>query len=172
MIIFGLPVFGLDYYQCLSSENEREKGNLLSGIIAIASDVDGTLLSSDQTLHPRTRDAVIRAVEVTTLPSHRLRHFFLATGKSRIGALRSLGPRMKDILSKVPGVFLQGLYCVNAQGEVIYERKLPNEVIALVNCQSKVAQHKLDFFKVYFLKAKWYASKTQEFDVFNCLSSP
>ncbi|CAB9518297.1 Sugar phosphatase YidA [Seminavis robusta] len=34
---------------------------------------------------------------------------------------------MREILSKLPGVFIQGLYCVDADGTVIFEKKLPKE---------------------------------------------
>jgi hypothetical protein len=45
----------------------------------------------------------------------------LATGKTRVGALLSLqraDPVLGDELSKVPGVFIQGLYCVDGVGGV------------------------------------------------------
>jgi hypothetical protein len=62
---------------------------ILPNIKAIASDVDGTLLSSQHTLPPATKDAVRRAVEASYSPMTTLQYFFPATGKTRAGALRS-----------------------------------------------------------------------------------
>ena len=96
----------------------------ISQIRAIASDVDGTLLTSEQTMHPRTKQAIQEAISRTFSPLDKLQWFFPATGKSRAGALKSMGPDVAKLLSQVPGVFLQGLYCVNSNGEVVYQRKL------------------------------------------------
>lgn len=96
----------------------------ISQIRAIASDVDGTLLTSDQTMHPRTKQAIQEAISRTFSPLDKLQWFFPATGKSRAGALKSLGPDVAKLLSQVPGVFLQGLYCVDSNGEVVFQRKL------------------------------------------------
>ena len=104
---------------CVSDEMKT----VLSGIRAIASDVDGTLISSDQTIHPTTKEAVKKAVEQVLCSESSLRHFFPATGKTR-AAVQSLGPELAPLLKSCPGVFVQGLYCVNAEGEVIYEEKL------------------------------------------------
>jgi HAD superfamily hydrolase (TIGR01484 family) len=53
-----------------------------------------------------------------------LQYFFLATGKSQKGAMDSLGIQVASQLSSLPGVFLQGLYCIDAQGKVVFEQKL------------------------------------------------
>ena len=98
--------------------------NRISNVRAIASDVDGTLLTSDQTLHPRTKQAIQRAVGMAYSPLDDFKVFFPATGKSRKGALDSLGKEIGGLLSQSPGVFLQGLYCVDANGEVIFQKKL------------------------------------------------
>ena len=96
-------------------------------IRAIASDVDGTLLSSRQTLHPRTRMAVKRALQLAKEDENF--HFFPATGKTRKGALDSLGIEIGTLIAteNVPGVYIQGLYCVDGQGNVLFERKLTPE---------------------------------------------
>jgi Cof subfamily protein (haloacid dehalogenase superfamily) len=104
----------------------------IPNIRAIACDIDGTLLSADHVLHPRTLSAVKRAVEAAASTTEPLQHFFPATGKSRAGALASLGTEISDILSKVPGVFCQGLYCVDADGKVVFERKLTREQVDAV----------------------------------------
>lgn len=105
------------------------------GIRAIASDVDGTLLSSRQTLHPRTRQAIKRAIQYSAGRSANgnksIDYFFPATGKSRRGALDSLGIEIGSLISegKVPGVYLQGLYCVDGDGSVVFEKKLNIDAI-------------------------------------------
>ncbi|KAL7468984.1 hypothetical protein ACHAXS_009213 [Conticribra weissflogii] len=118
-------------------------------IRAIASDVDGTLLSSGQSIHPRTLRAVMNAIheaypqihngnnndnridDATTTPTRKrkIQHFFPATGKSKAGAASSLGPQLSPLISSCPGVYLQGLYCVDAHGNVIFEKKLPQKAI-------------------------------------------
>jgi Cof subfamily protein (haloacid dehalogenase superfamily) len=97
----------------------------MNNIVAIASDVDGTIIGSDQRVHPRTIHAIKRAVEASTDPTKSLRFFFPATGKSRAGALNSLGPELASLLSRGPGVYVQGVYCVDCEGNVIFEKKLP-----------------------------------------------
>jgi Cof subfamily protein (haloacid dehalogenase superfamily) len=95
----------------------------ITHITAIASDVDGTLLSSDHTMHPRTKSAVTKAVESSFSPIGKLQWFFPATGKTRWGALNSMGPEVAAIVSQCPGVFIQGLYCVFGD-KVVFEKKL------------------------------------------------
>jgi Cof subfamily protein (haloacid dehalogenase superfamily) len=103
----------------------------MKNIQAIASDVDGTIIGSDQNLHDRTKVAIQRAVAATYSPTDKLKYFFPATGKSRQGALNSLGPEIAALLSQGPGVYIQGLYCVNGD-EVVFEKKLQEEAIIAV----------------------------------------
>lgn len=70
-------------------------------IIAIASDVDGTIVGFDQKIHPRTRDA-IKAVQ----DSDSIEWIFPATGKTRWGAKNSLGTDLSS-LTEGPGVYVQ-----------------------------------------------------------------
>jgi hypothetical protein len=77
---------------------------VLPKIRIIASDVDGTILTSAHALHPRTARAIERALEATNDPASPLQHFILATGKTRAGALNSLGPKLQARLSQTPGV--------------------------------------------------------------------
>eukprot|EP00566_Odontella_aurita_P009738 CAMPEP_0113559746 /NCGR_PEP_ID=MMETSP0015_2-20120614/19062_1 /TAXON_ID=2838 /ORGANISM="Odontella" /LENGTH=427 /DNA_ID=CAMNT_0000461405 /DNA_START=283 /DNA_END=1566 /DNA_ORIENTATION=- /assembly_acc=CAM_ASM_000160 len=119
-------------YQIDSAMRKRIKG-----IRAIASDVDGTLLSSRQTIHPRTRMALKRALQYSEGGSTKeekigIECFFPATGKSRRGALDSLGIEIGSMIAEgnVPGVYLQGLYCVDGGGEVVFEKKLTVDAIA------------------------------------------
>ena len=107
-------------------------------IRAIASDVDGTILTSEQTIHPITRNAIKQAVglAMTSSTSTSIAPFFFfpATGKSREGALSSLGYEMSTLLtqSNVPGVYLQGLFCVDGNQNVVFEKKLTKTAIAAV----------------------------------------
>eukprot|EP00568_Trieres_chinensis_P012667 CAMPEP_0183306100 /NCGR_PEP_ID=MMETSP0160_2-20130417/10630_1 /TAXON_ID=2839 ORGANISM="Odontella Sinensis, Strain Grunow 1884" /NCGR_SAMPLE_ID=MMETSP0160_2 /ASSEMBLY_ACC=CAM_ASM_000250 /LENGTH=477 /DNA_ID=CAMNT_0025469417 /DNA_START=114 /DNA_END=1547 /DNA_ORIENTATION=+ len=121
----------------LVSDADLETKEKISKIRAIASDVDGTLLSSRQTLHPRTRLAVKRAIDESsvkdaTADGRRIEYFFPATGKSRKGALDSLGFEIGSLIAErnVPGVYLQGLYCVDGEGNVVFEKKLAAEATA------------------------------------------
>jgi Cof subfamily protein (haloacid dehalogenase superfamily) len=99
-------------------------------IRAIASDVDGTILSHDQTIHPRTRLALIKAIKSAENKNGKIQHFFPATGKSRKGALDSIGVEIGRMISKsCAGVYLQGLFCVDPQGRVIFEKKLTEDAI-------------------------------------------
>ena len=70
-------------------------------IIAVASDVDGTIYGFDQKIHPRTRDSIKAAQD-----SSRLKWIFPATGKTRWGARNSLGPELAT-LTQGPGVYVQ-----------------------------------------------------------------
>jgi Cof subfamily protein (haloacid dehalogenase superfamily) len=124
--------------QLFDSRLEPEELNrLIPRIRAIVSDVDGTLLTSRHTLHDKTSAAVEKAVECTLSPIHPLKYFIPATGKTRAGALRSLGPRIKALLEQTPGVFCQGLYCVDAGGRVIYEQKLESSAIPRAEALAK-----------------------------------
>lgn len=110
---------------------QQELDKKIQRITTIASDVDGTLLSEDHTLSEKTKSVIKRAVAEASSPTGKIAHFFPATGKTRKGALDSLGPEIRDLLSQLPGVFVQGLYCVDADGSVIFEKKLPPQAIAV-----------------------------------------
>ena len=99
-------------------------------IRAIASDVDGTLLCSDHSIHPTTEQAIMEALKTASSPVQSLKYFFPATGKSRAGALASLGPKLGNLLKEVPGVFIQGLYVVGTNGQVIFEQKISKEEVS------------------------------------------
>ena len=111
----------------------RERSNRIT---AIASDVDGTLIGSDQKIHPRTKAAIQKAVEASFSPKSSLKWFFPATGKTRAGAMNSLGPELAALLMSCPGVFIQGLYCVIGN-TVIFEQKLENRAVQA--CEKLVA---------------------------------
>lgn len=101
----------------------------MKNIRAIASDVDGTITGSDQSVHPKTQSAIHRAVEASYSSIHKLKNFFPATGKSKAGAMASLPPEIASLLSQGPGVYIQGLYCVNGD-KVIFEKKLSTSAVA------------------------------------------
>mmetsp|Transcript_30299 Transcript_30299/g.87372 ORF Transcript_30299/g.87372 Transcript_30299/m.87372 type:complete len:442 (-) Transcript_30299:67-1392(-) len=108
-----------------------------TSIKAIASDVDGTLIGSDQSFHPRTKEAIKKAVQASFSPMEGLKYFFPATGKTRAGAFNSLGPEISVLLHQCPGVFIQGLYCIYGD-KVIFEKKLEKQAVAA--CEKLVAQ--------------------------------
>lgn len=107
------------------TDSIREK---IPHLQAVASDVDGTLIGSDQTVHPRTKSAIQQAIQAAFSPLGKLSWFFPATGKTRWGALNSLGPELAALVSQCPGVFIQGLYCVYGD-KVIFEKKLTKPAI-------------------------------------------
>ena len=115
------------------TDDIRERSNKIT---AIASDVDGTLIGSDQKIHPRTKAAIQKAVEASFSPKKNLKWFFPATGKTRAGAMNSLGPELAALLMSCPGVFIQGLYCVIGD-TVIFEQKLENRAVQA--CETLVA---------------------------------
>ena len=92
-------------------------------IKAIASDIDGTIIGSDQKIHPKTEQAILRAQSLSVQSNSTLKYVFPATGKSRWGAMNSLGPEL-SFLGDGPGVYCQGLYCVVNGTDVIFEKKL------------------------------------------------
>ena len=107
---------------------------------AIATDVDGTLLHGGKQIHPITERAVLRAIDAAygddSSDDRRggnataLEHFFVATGKSRRGAMLSLPDAVGECLPSMPGVYIQGLYCVGRDGSsVVFERKLPASAV-------------------------------------------
>lgn len=82
-------------------------------IRAVVIDVDGTLLTSQHTLSPRT-EAALRAVMAQGV------EVILATGKTR-----NAGQWLIDKLGlKSPGIYLQGLYTVAADGTVLHQQTL------------------------------------------------
>ena len=119
-----------------------------AAIRVIASDVDGTILGgpTPHSLHPRTKQAIFHAVEAAYGTSstktstteagvavgnkkRTLEHFFVATGKTRAGVLASVGPDLAARLAHCPGVYIQGVYCLDRNGTIVYEQKLAREVI-------------------------------------------
>lgn len=126
----------------LSSVIDENTQQRVKNIQAIASDVDGTILSKKQTIHPKTIMAIRKAIQSSsTYPTNnnnnnnsKLKYFFPATGKSRKGALDSISKASIELSSLIqeycPGVYLQGLYCVDHLDNVVFEKKLNINAIA------------------------------------------
>ena len=91
-------------------------------IKAIASDVDGTLLTSESKLHPKNAEAIKNIKD-------RL-HFFPATGKCRAGAQKSLAAAFPEGLTR--GVYVNGLVVYSDDDDVIFERTLEKNAVDTV----------------------------------------
>ncbi|CAN8062242.1 unnamed protein product [Agarophyton chilense] len=97
--------------------------------------MDGTILNSNSGISIDNITAVNRLLEETGVL------FVPATGKSRVGALRSmkkLGERLRQIYPYgCPGVYLQGLLVFNTKGEVVYENKCDAKLTQAVTSIAK-----------------------------------
>lgn len=110
----------------------QELKQKILNIKAIVSDVDGTLVKDGKIMHPRTKDAIETAVKASRSPVKFLQHFILATGKSKTGAMQSLGFGVSALLSELPGVYNQGLLCLDRDDSIIWENRLIPEQIAII----------------------------------------
>jgi len=121
----AVPSFGLSAQVSeVQIDFDDDLKRKMAQIRAIASDVDGTIMTSKQTVHPRTRLAILRAIKESA-SNGKIQFFFPATGKSRKGALDSLGIEIGNLIAQnCAGVYLQGLFCVDTEGNVVFERKL------------------------------------------------
>jgi Cof subfamily protein (haloacid dehalogenase superfamily) len=93
-------------------------------IECILSDVDGTLLRSDHKLSKRTIDTIAAVI-------NRGYMFFPCTGRTR-KSMAAAAPDMLEVfgrLHRTPGVYQQGLMVYGPDGNLIYERCLPDDVI-------------------------------------------
>ncbi|KAF6003073.1 hypothetical protein F1559_003674 [Cyanidiococcus yangmingshanensis] len=90
----------------------------------IASDMDGTFLARDHSVPARNIQAVLECIRRGIL-------FLPATGKSRAGAMASVGPLASLLTSNdshgAPGVYIQGLVVYGLRGELVYQQTLPRE---------------------------------------------
>jgi HAD superfamily hydrolase (TIGR01484 family) len=145
----------------------------VSKLRAIASDVDGTLLTANHRLHPVTWSAIIRAVAVAQRnrerqnqrgvrqqppaweSSSRIQYFFPATGKSKSGAFQSFNdPDVERLLSSEPGVFCQGLYCVGVNNTVIYQNQLSARHVEAM--EAFAIQHNITLLAYYSVAEELY----------------
>eukprot|EP00199_Chlamydomonas_sp_CCMP681_P002924 CAMPEP_0119104166 /NCGR_PEP_ID=MMETSP1180-20130426/2445_1 /TAXON_ID=3052 ORGANISM="Chlamydomonas cf sp, Strain CCMP681" /NCGR_SAMPLE_ID=MMETSP1180 /ASSEMBLY_ACC=CAM_ASM_000741 /LENGTH=308 /DNA_ID=CAMNT_0007088847 /DNA_START=132 /DNA_END=1058 /DNA_ORIENTATION=- len=85
----------------------------------ICTDVDGTLLNSQQKLTPPV-EAAIKAAAAAGVP------LVVATGKAR-------GPWVQDVFPRLdmdmPGVFMQGLLVCDAQGGILKQQDMEHQVV-------------------------------------------
>lgn len=93
---------------------------------SILSDIDGTLINSKHQVSDRTLQA-ITAIQNAGLP------FFFATGRSRKSMANVTGPKLIDLfggdVSKISGVFNQGLEVYGRNGELIHARYIDDDII-------------------------------------------
>ncbi|GMI27587.1 hypothetical protein TeGR_g950 [Tetraparma gracilis] len=98
--------------------------------LAIACDIDGTLIpKSTGKPDPASIAAILPLLTSPSPPT-----FFLATGKSRAGAVASLSPELPaKLLLAAPGVFLQGLrvYKGGEPNELLVDSRLPPDATEL-----------------------------------------
>ena len=112
--------------------------------LAIACDVDGTLIVNSVPL-PNCAAALIALTKLPTPPQ-----IFLATGKTKAGALNSLGPPLSTYIeeNKVPGVYCQGNVVIGRDNVVIDQSFLPQYVIdrveKLINLENSIDNNKIE----------------------------
>lgn len=87
---------------------------------------DGTLLTTDKRVSNVNQEAIRRVLSETDVL------FVPATGKSRAGAINSMGELGKLLVSRYPkgcpGVYLQGLIVYDVDGSIIYENQVDSEL--------------------------------------------
>jgi len=111
---------------------------------AIACDVDGTLIVNSVPL-PNCAAALIALTKLPTPPQ-----IFLATGKTKAGALNSLGPPLSTYIEEnnVPGVYCQGNVVIGRDNVVIDQSFLPQYVIdrveKLINLENSIDNNKIE----------------------------
>lgn len=111
--------------QCRSRVRMCSAAPLVPKLSLVTCDVDGTLLNSSHSVHPNVADAVRESLDQGI-------KFFCATGKSRQGALNSigdLGNAIRNIYDgNMPGVYLQGLIVYGLDGNIVYEKTMSEEL--------------------------------------------
>eukprot|EP00475_Leptophrys_vorax_P027390 TRINITY_DN39075_c0_g1_i1.p1 TRINITY_DN39075_c0_g1~~TRINITY_DN39075_c0_g1_i1.p1 ORF type:complete len:386 (-),score=22.76 TRINITY_DN39075_c0_g1_i1:219-1376(-) len=100
------------------SEQEDGSGLPVRQIALIATDVDGTLLDSNHSLSERNERALLLAQEQGV-------KVVLSTGKTRGPWYPEIAERLK---LSTPGVFLQGLLIYSADGNLLFERVMAEDV--------------------------------------------
>lgn len=115
----------------------------------VVSDVDGTLLNSQQELSTVVENAVNQCHHEAGVP------VIIATGKA-------IGPWTTNILPrlpKMPQVFLQGLLIRDAEGNTIYSRELEHDIIH----DAIDFAEKLDMQLIAYLGDRIICSQTDDF---------
>ena len=106
-------------------DGELTNGLNITSLHLIASDMDGTLLSHDASLHDSTHRAIHDLHTRTNVP------LVLATGRSRDSALRRLKERDLDWSHK-PGIFLNGALVYGHEGDLVAERTVEAELLDIL----------------------------------------
>lgn len=106
----------------------------------ITCDCDGTLLNATCTTSEVNIAAVRAAIAAGVL-------FVAATGKSRYGALKSMGSLGDDLRAAypdgVPGVFLQGLNVFGDDGSMLYEHTVTPALARAIVAEARLADSSL-----------------------------
>lgn len=96
----------------------------------ILCDLDGTLLSG----HHGVSSDNLAAIKESIAEGF---HFIPATGRTRVSMRNAVGQdfvnQLFGGLHKTPGIYQQGLMVFGLDGELIYERSLPSDVITVVS---------------------------------------
>ena len=128
----------------------------------VCCDVDGTLLTPEHTVTPKTVEVVLRAMESVT--------FACCTGRGRFGAYNALGPIGEKLRERnAPGVFLNGLLVYGPDGEIVCEEVLPSAVV--LDAAAFAATHELSL--VGFTGERIVCSAADQWtDVFETIKEP
>ncbi len=98
----------------------------------IAVDLDGTLMTSQHDVSPRTAEALRRAMALGI-------KVVIATGKTRVSA----EPTIQQLALETPGVFLQGLVIYNADGSLHSEITLDEAIVDVMCSLAEAENHTL-----------------------------
>jgi len=108
------------------SRNWKRRGHLVTGygmkaeFDLIVSDIDGTLLNSQQRLSQKNLDSILASRDLLGVD------FMVATGKA-------IGRWTADILpplqSRMPEIFIQGLYIRDHEGKTVFSNSLSREIL-------------------------------------------
>jgi Cof subfamily protein (haloacid dehalogenase superfamily) len=102
----------------MTGRNEITTAGNPVDIHLVVSDMDGTLLAHDASIHDESYTAIRRLEDEHSIP------FVLATGRCRKSALERLGTVGADWSSR-PGIFLNGTVVHGMNGELIHQSSFP-----------------------------------------------
>jgi len=103
-------------------DGQFDTGFDFNTLALIASDMDGTLLNHDATIHDSTHLAIDALSMHSNIP------LVLATGRCRGSALKRLQARDLDWSSK-PGIFLNGALVYGLNGDLVKEMTVEEELL-------------------------------------------
>jgi len=100
---------------------------LVPNIECILSDIDGTLIGSD---HGAIKSGTVKAISLAMEAGYK---FYPCTGRSRLSMSNAVGSEFLNLwegdVSKIGGVYQQGLMVYDGQGQLIFEKTLDTEII-------------------------------------------